>query len=145
MSITWVESSKQNRILISNYQEVGHGAAAGFPPDLVELLTVDMAAVGPGQNSDEFSACICIKDSGGPYHPDMNRKLVRLAQEARIPYKTDIYPWYGSDGEAYWRAGGDVKVGLVGPGVDASHNYERTHKDSLLNTAKLIAEYLLAE
>jgi putative aminopeptidase FrvX len=51
-----------------------------------------MAAVGPGQNSDEFSACICIKDSGGPYHPDMNRKLVRLAQEARIPYKTDIYP-----------------------------------------------------
>jgi putative aminopeptidase FrvX len=132
-------------IHISNYEEVGHGAAVGFPPDLVELLTIDMAAVGQGQASDEFSACICVKDSGGPYHIDMNRKLVALAKQANIPYKTDIYPFYASDGEAYWRAGGDVKVGLIGPGVDASHNYERTHKDSLLNTTKLIAEYLLAE
>jgi putative aminopeptidase FrvX len=137
--------AQRTTIHISNYEEVGHGAASGFPPDLVELLSVDMAAVGIGQNSDEFSACICFKDSGGPYHPDMNRKLVRLAQSANIPYKTDIYPFYGSDGEAYWRAGGDVKVGLVGPGVDASHNYERTHQESLVNTARLIAEYLLAE
>lgn len=137
--------AQRTTIHISNYEEVGHGAASGFPADLVELLTVDMAAVGMGQNSDEFSACICFKDSGGPYHPDMNRKLVQLAQAAQIPYKTDIYPYYGSDGEAYWRAGGDVKVGLVGPGVDASHNYERTHQDSLLHTARLIAEYLLAD
>ena len=140
-----LKPAQRATIHISNYEEVGHGAAAGFPPDLVELLSVDMAAVGLGQASDEFSACICVKDSGGPYHIDMNRKLVQLAKAANIPYKTDIYPFYGSDGEAYWRAGGDVKVGLVGPGVDASHNYERTHKESLLNTAKLIAEYLLAE
>ncbi len=137
--------AQRTTIHISNYEEVGHGAASGFPTDLVELLTIDMAAVGQGQNSDEFSACICFKDSGGPYHPDMNRKLVQLAQAAQIPYKTDIYPFYGSDGEAYWRAGGDVKVGLIGPGVDASHNYERTHRDSLVNTARLIAEYLLAD
>lgn len=137
--------AQRTTIHISNYEEVGHGAASGFPNDLVELLSIDMAAVGLGQNSDEFSACICFKDSGGPYHPDMNRKLVQLARAADIPYKTDIYPFYGSDGEAYWRAGGDVKVGLIGPGVDASHNYERTHQESLLNTARLIAEYLLAE
>lgn len=137
--------AQRTTIHISNYEEVGHGAASGFPADLVELLSLDMAAVGIGQNSDEFSACICFKDSGGPYHPDMNRKLVQLAQAATIPYKTDIYPFYGSDGESYWRAGGDVKVGLVGPGVDASHNYERTHQESLLNTARLIAEYLLRE
>lgn len=140
-----LKPAQRTTIHISNYEEVGHGAASGFPADLVELVTVDMAAVGMGQNSDEFSACICFKDSGGPYHPDMNRKLVQLARAAQIPYKTDIYPYYGSDGEAYWRAGGDVKVGLLGPGVDASHNYERTHQDSLLNTARLIAEYLLAD
>jgi len=140
-----LKPAQRTTIHISNYEEVGHGAAAGFPPDLVELLTIDMAAVGQGQASDEFSACICVKDSGGPYHIDMNRKLVQLAKAANIPYKTDIYPFYGSDGEAYWRAGGDVKVGLIGPGVDASHNYERSHQESLLNTAKLIAEYLLAE
>jgi putative aminopeptidase FrvX len=108
----------------------------------VELLALDMAAVGPGQASDEFSACLCVKDSSGPYHADMIRKLRGLAEGADIPYKIDIYPYYASDGEAYWRAGGDVRVGLLGPGVDASHNYERTHTDSLVRTAQLIAEYL---
>ncbi|MEK6222562.1 MAG: M42 family metallopeptidase, partial [Chloroflexota bacterium] len=111
----------------SNYEEVGHGAAAGFPQDLVELLTVDMAAVGDGQASDEFNVTLCVKDSGGPYHHGFNQKLRKIADKNEIPYVVDIYPYYGSDGEAYWRAGGDVAVALIGPGVDASHNYERTH------------------
>lgn len=132
-------------ILISNYEEVGHGAAAGWPAGLAELLTIDMAAAGDTQNSDEFSVGICVKDSGGPYHIEMNHRMVNLAEAAAIPYKLDIYPYYGSDGEAYWRAGGDVIVGLIGPGVDASHHYERTHIDSLVATAKLIVEYLLSE
>jgi len=140
-----LQPAQRTTLHISNYEEVGHGAASGFPADLIELLTVDMAAVGPGQASDEFSACICVKDSGGPYHPAMNQKLRHLAEAAGIPYQVDIYPYYGSDGEAYWRAGGDVRVGLVGPGVDASHNYERTHMDSLVRTAQLLAEYLRSE
>ena len=135
--------AQRTTIHISNYEEVGHGGASGFPPDVAELLTVDMAAVGKGQASDEFSAGIGVKDSGGPYHLDMRRKLVKLAEEAGIPYKLDIYPFYRSDGEALWRAGGDVQVGLVGPGVDASHSYERTHTDSLEHTARLVAEYLV--
>ena len=129
---------------ISNYEEVGHGAASGWPSDLAELLTVDMAAAGGSQNSDEFSVGICIKDSGGPYHIQMTRRLQTLAETNQIPYKNDIYPYYGSDGEALWRSGGDVIVGLIGPGVDASHHYERTHLDSLLATTRLIVEYLLA-
>jgi putative aminopeptidase FrvX len=137
-----VRPAQRTTIHISNYEEVGHGAATGFPPDLVDLVAVDMAAVGAGQTSDEFSACICAKDSGGPYHLDLRRRLEALAEAARIPYKVDIYPYYGSDGEAYWRAGGDVRVGLVGPGLDASHNYERTHLESLTATAQLIVEYL---
>jgi len=136
------EPVQRTTLHISNYEEVGHGAAAGFPPDLVELVVVDMAAVGEGQASDEFNTTICAKDSGGPYHIDLTHHLRRLAQEASIPYKMDIYPYYGSDGEAYWRAGGDVQVALIGPGVDASHNYERTHIESLIATAQLITEYL---
>jgi len=132
-------------IHISNYEEVGHGAASGWPFDLAELVTVDMAAAGGAQNSDEFCVGICVKDSGGPYHIEMNRRMVALAEAAGIPYKLDIYPYYGSDGEAYWRAGGDVIVGLIGPGVDSSHHYERTHLDGLVATARLIAEYLLHE
>lgn len=136
---------KQTTLIhISNYEEVGHGAAAGFPANLVDLLTVDMAVVAPKQESDEFSVTICAKDSVGPYHYAMRRELETLAAANHIPFKTDIYPYYGSDGESYWRAGGNVRVGLIGPGVDASHHYERTHRDSLENTAKLLAAYMLS-
>ena len=128
----------------SNYEEVGHGASAGIPPQVHELLTVDMAAIGDGQTSDEYSVTLCVKDSGGPYHHGFSQKLRALAEEHGIAYKTDIYPFYGSDGEAFWRAGGDVAVALIGPGVDASHNYERTHLDALLATTHWIIAYLLS-
>ncbi len=131
-------------VLISNYEEVGHGGAAGFPADVEELVAVDMAAVGPGQASDEFSVGICAKDSGGPYSVALRRRLEQLAREYNIPYKVDTYPHYGSDGEAAWHAGADFEVALIGPGVEGSHAYERTHCESLAATAQLIAAYLLA-
>jgi len=127
----------------SNYEEVGHGAASDFPPDLAELVAVDMAAIGEGQTSDEFHVSICVKDSGGPYHHDLSSRLRSLADAHHIPYKVDIYNYYGSDGEAYWRAGGAAPVALIGPGVDASHNYERTHMDALIATTRLILAYML--
>ncbi len=129
----------------SNYEEVGHGASAGIPHYVHELLTVDMAAIGEGQNSDEYSTSLCVKDSGGPYHHGLSQKMRALAEKHAIPFKTDIYPYYGSDGEAFWRAGGDVAVALIGPGVDASHNYERTHLDALVATSNWISAYLLAD
>jgi putative aminopeptidase FrvX len=129
---------------ISNYEEVGHGAAAGIPAEVHELLTVDMAAIGTGQESDEFNATLCVKDSGGPYHHELSNKLRSLAKQHDIPFKTDIYPHYNSDGEAFWRAGGDVAVALIGPGVDASHNYERTHTDALMATTQWLLAYLLS-
>jgi aminopeptidase len=129
---------------ISNYEEVGHGAAAGIPADATELISVDMAAVGEGQTSNEFHTTLCVKDSGGPYHHGLSQKLRQLADEHSIPYKVDIYPYYGSDGEAFWRAGGDVAVALIGPGVDASHNYERTHLDALMATTQWVLAYLLS-
>jgi putative aminopeptidase FrvX len=130
---------------ISNYEEVGHGASAGIPSEVAELVTVDMAVVGRGQESDEFHATLCIKDSGGVYHEGLNRKLRALAEQQGIPYKTDVYPFYGSDGEAFWRAGGDVALALIGPGIDASHNYERTHMEGLAATTNWIMAYLLSE
>jgi putative aminopeptidase FrvX len=130
-------------LLISNYEEVGHGAAVGIPAEAVELVAVDMAAVGEGQASDEFHVSICVKDSGGPYHHGLSQRLRLLAEQNEIPYRVDIYPYYGSDGEAFWRAGGDIAVALIGPGVDASHNYERTHLEALVATTQWILVYLL--
>jgi len=132
-------------LLISNYEEVGHGAAAGLPKEVNELLAVDMAAVGDGQNSSEYFASICVKDSGGPYHHAFSNRLRNLADKHKVPYMVDIYPYYGSDGEAFWRAGGDVAVALIGPGVDASHNYERTHTEAIVATTQWLLAYLLED
>lgn len=139
-----LQPQQTTTIHISNYEEVGHGAATGFPSDLVDLLTVDMAVVAPHQESDEYSVTICAKDSAGPYHLGFRRELEALAQTNQLNFKTDIYPYYASDGEAFWHAGGNVRVGLIGPGVDASHHYERTHRDALKQTAQLIVAYLLS-
>lgn len=128
---------------VSNYEEVGHGAAAGIPPQVSELVAVDMAAIGNGQTSDEFHATLCVKDSGGPYHHGLSQHMLALAEQYDIPHQVDIYPYYGSDGGAFWRAGGDVAVALIGPGVDASHNYERTHIEALIATANWCLAYLL--
>ncbi len=135
--------AQDTTFIIANYEEVGHGGSADWPQDLAELLTIDMGALGDGQNSDEFSVSICAKDSTGPYHFLMTNKMRRLAMQNDIPYKIDIYPFYGSDGSAYWRAGGSARVALVGPGIDASHGYERTYKDSIKHSAHLIARYML--
>jgi putative aminopeptidase FrvX len=135
---------QRTTIHISNYEEVGHGAAAGFPEDLMDLLVVDMAVVAPKQESNEHTVTICAKDSGGPYHLGLRRQLEDLATKNDLRHCTDVYAHYSSDGTAYWRAGGNVRVGLVGPGVDASHHYERTHRDALENSAGLIAAYLLS-
>ena len=136
---------KKAYFLFSNYEEVGHGAASGLPEDLDSLLAVDMAAVGEGQNSDELHASLCVKDSGGPYHHGFSTRLRELAEKYNIAHKVDIYPFYGSDAEAWWRAGGEAPVALIGPGVDASHNYERTHTEALLATTKWVLAYLLEE
>ncbi|MFL7807622.1 MAG: hypothetical protein AB8I80_03280, partial [Anaerolineae bacterium] len=139
------QPAQTSTLYVSPYEEVGHGAASGIPESVKELLVVDMGALGDGQNSDEYTVSICAKDSSGPYDLGMRRRLVALCSENHIPYKVDIYPHYGSDGSAALRAGADLVVGLIGPGVDASHAYERTHRDSLFHTARLAAAYLLAE
>ena len=134
---------QKSYLLISNFEEVGHGAATGIPAEVTELLVVDMAAVGQGQTSDEFHTTLCVKDSQGPYDYGMSQHLRQLAVNENIPYQVDIYPHYGSDGGAFWRAGGDAAEALIGPGVDASHNYERTHLDGLVATTQWVLAYLL--
>lgn len=130
------------QIFITNHEEVGHGASHGIDDNVTELLCVDMGALGIGQNSDEYTVSICAKDGGGPYDYELRSRLVKLAKEIGAEYRVDIYPFYGSDGGAALRAGRNIKVGLIGPGVYASHSYERTHKDSIINTAKLLIAYM---
>ena len=127
------------------YEEVGHGAAASVPEDVEELLSVDMGCVGEGLQCTEREVSICAKDSGGPYDYKVTTALVEAAKAAGAAYAVDVYPHYGSDAEAALRAGYDVRHGLIGAGVYASHGYERSHVDGVENTLKLLWQYTVKE
>ncbi|HEX8464553.1 MAG TPA: M42 family metallopeptidase [Abditibacterium sp.] len=135
----------QNTTLhIANYEEVGHGGSSGIPPETAQVLALDVAPTGIGQNGNEFSCTLAIADSDGPYDPKMRRHLRELAHIHDIALRPDVFPEYCSDGDALWKAGGDVQVALIGPGVDGTHSHERTHIDALEATAKMIVAYLLS-
>ncbi len=136
---------QRTTFLVANYEEVGHGGASGFSKDLHEVLALDIAPLGDEQNADEFSCTLCARDDDGPYDVKMRRKLKALAQTHGIDFKTDVFNYYCSDGDALWKAGADVRCSLIGPGVDATHGYERTHMNALVATAQMIVAYLLNE
>ena len=127
---------------ITVYEEVGHGGAASIPSDVTEVLSVDMGCVGDGLTCCEHQVSICAKDSRGPYNYDVVSSLIAAAKRKNLDFAVDIYPHYGSDADVALTAGYDVKHGLIGSGVYASHGYERSHRDGVINTFLLLTEYL---
>ena len=127
---------------ITVYEEVGHGASASIPEGVTEALSVDMGCVGEGLRCTERQVSICAKDSGGPYAYDMVGRLIAAAKKEGADYAVDIYPHYGSDVEASLKGGFDIRHGLIGPGVYASHGYERSHLDGVCSTLKLLKGFL---
>lgn len=128
---------------ITVYEEVGHGGAGSVPAGMTEAISVDMGCVGDGVQCTERQVSICAKDSGGPYSYEVVRKLIAAAKKEHADYAVDVYPHYGSDVEATLGAGYDLRHGLIGAGVYASHGYERSHKDGVLNTLKVLKGYIL--
>ena len=139
---TGAELSRPVYAHITVYEEVGHGASASIPEGVTEALSVDMGCVGEGLRCTERQVSICAKDSGGPYSYDMVGKLIAAAKKEGADYAVDIYPHYGSDVEASLKGGFDIRHGLIGPGVYASHGYERSHLDGVCNTLKLLKGFL---
>jgi putative aminopeptidase FrvX len=138
--------AKLNRkvyLMFTTFEEVGHGASAGIPNDVTEMISVDMGCVGADLTANEKKVSICAKDSGGPYDYQIVSQLIDLSKKLQIPYAVDIYPYYGSDVEDALQAGYDIKHGLLGPGVFASHGYERTHLDGISATLKLLIAYII--
>ena len=129
-------------LLFTVFEEVGHGGACGIADDTEELIAVDMGCVGDDLNCTERQVSICAKDNSGLYNRQVTNKLLRCAQEAGVDYALDIYPSYSSDASVAIRTGHDVRHGLIGPGVYASHGYERTHLDGIYNTFALLRAYI---
>ena len=128
-------------LLFTVYEEVGHGGSF-VPEDTTEMISVDMGCVGADLGCTERMVSICAKDSGGPYNYDLITELSNIAKEEQLDYAIDVYPHYGSDVEATLHAGYDIRHGLIGPGVYASHNYERSHLDGVKNTFLLLTTYI---
>ncbi len=127
---------------VTVYEEVGHGGSASVLAGITEAISVDMGCVGEGLSCTERMVSICAKDSGGPYSYEVVGKLIAAAKAEGADYAVDIYPKYGSDVEATLRAGYDIRHGLIGAGVYASHGYERSHLDGVYNTLKVLKGYL---
>jgi len=131
---TWVH--------ITVYEEVGHGCSGSAPEGITEAIALDMGCVGEGLECTERKVSICAKDSGGPYSYEVVGKLIKAAKKMGADYAVDIYPYYGSDVEATLKSGADIRHGLIGAGVYASHGYERSHIDGVYNTLKVLLGYL---
>jgi len=137
-----IQLARRVYVHVTVYEEVGHGGCASVPAGVTEAISVDMGCVGDGLKCTEKMVSICVKDSGGPYSYDIVGKLIEAAKAEEADYAVDIYPHYGSDVEATLHAGYDIRHGLIGAGVYASHGYERSHIDGVWNTLKVLKGYL---
>ena len=126
---------------ITVYEEVGHGGASNIPQGVTEVISVDMGCVGDGLTCNEHQVSICANDSRGPYNYDVVTGLIKAAKDAKLDFAVDVYPYYGSDVDVTLSAGYDVRPGLIGSRVYASHGYERSHRDGVENTLKLLINY----
>ena len=133
---------RRTYVHVTVYEEVGHGGSASVPAGITEAISVDMGCVGDGLQCTEKQVSICAKDSGGPYSYEVVGKLIDAAKKTEADYAVDVYPFYGSDVEATLRSGVDIRHGLIGAGVYASHGYERSHIDGVYNTLKVLCGYL---
>lgn len=140
-----IHLARKTTLFFSVYEEVGHGASSGLPEDTQDLLVVDMGCVGDELTCTERQVSICAKDSGGPYDYEMTSQLIALAKANGIDYAVDVYPAYGSDAGTALRAGNDIRFALIGAGVYASHGYERSHRDGVENTLRLMEAYVEKE
>ena len=137
-----INPARKIYVHITVYEEVGHGGSASVPAGVTESISVDMGCVGDGLQCTEKQVSICAKDSGGPYCYEVVGKLIEAAKKTEADYAVDVYPHYGSDVEATLRGGADIRHGLIGAGVYASHGYERSHIDGVYNTLKVLCGYL---
>ena len=137
-----ITPERRTYVHVTVYEEVGHGGAASVPAGVTEAISVDMGCVGEGLSCTERQVSICAKDSAGPYSYEVVGKLIAAAKKMEADYAVDVYPFYSSDVDVTQGAGFDIRHGLIGPGVYASHGYERSHIDGVYNTLKVLCGYL---
>lgn len=140
-----ISASKLTRNVIigyTMYEEVGHGGA-WIPCGVKDVLSVDVACVGPDSNSSEKRVTLFAYDSRFPYHYGLLQELIQSAQDANCEYSVDVItPRGGTDSDSAIISGNDVRHGALGPGIRGCHSYERTNFLAITNTYNLLFKYI---
>lgn len=136
-----IRQERRTIIAFTVYEEIGHGASTfGNMHDVEDMLAVDMGCVGDDLQCRETQVSICAKDAAGPYDWSFTNELMTRARAMQLDYVVDVYPRYSSDTATALKAGLDTRFALCGPGVFASHAYERSHVSGVMNTFKLVCD-----
>ncbi|WP_341702155.1 osmoprotectant NAGGN system M42 family peptidase [Ferrovibrio sp.] len=123
-------------------EEVGVGASTVLHGDVAELVSIDNGTIAPGQYTSEFGVTIAMQDSSGPFDRHLTRRLLEICGKHGIEHSRDVFRYYRSDAASALEAGNDIRTALVCFALDASHGYERSHADSLVALARLLALYV---
>lgn len=128
-------------VMFTVTEEVGTGAGASLDSRVAEFVGIDIGPVAPGQNARETGVTLCAQDTSGPFDRGLTQMLRKLCNSHAISSQTDVFRYYYSDANSAIVAGHDVRHALLTFGTDATHGYERTHIDSVLSIAALLAVY----
>ena len=132
------------QLMFTVTEEVGTGAGASLDDRVAEFVGIDIGPVAPGQNARETGVTLCAQDTSGPFDRELTLHLRRLCRDHDVNHQTDVFRYYYSDANSAIIAGHDVRHALVTFGTDATHGYERTHRDSLESVARLLVLYAQA-
>lgn len=136
--------ARNSYFLFSDFEEVGNGVY-GLPENISEIAALDIGTVGGQHPSSERAVTIVAKDSRTPYPYDFRRELTDLCRKHGIEHRVDVHYRYGSDASVAALSGVDLRYTCFGPGVNATHHIERTHKLGCLATMALLEAWLLSE
>jgi peptidase M42 family hydrolase len=136
-----VEPAVELQLMFTVTEEVGTGAGSSLDARVSEFVGIDIGPVAPGQNARENGVTLCAQDTSGPFDRLLTRHLRNLCRDHDIDCQTDVFRFYYSDANSAIIAGHDVRHGLITFGTDATHGYERTHRDSLASVARLLVLY----
>lgn len=127
-------------VYFSNFEEVGHGVSE-ILKDVDEFVALDIGLVADDAHGDEKKVSIAARDNKTVYDLKIRKKLQEAADKNGINYTVGVYNRYGSDATASILQGADLRYACIGPNVDATHHYERTHVDGIVETIKLLIAY----
>ncbi len=129
-------------LLFTISEEVGSGASAVLHDGVSEMLSIDNSTLAPDQNSNKYGVTVAIKDSSGPFDYHFTRMILDICKEHNLVHSRDTFRYYRCDAASAIEAGNDIRTALVCFACDASHGYERTHVESLLELGKLLSIYM---